>query len=61
MINVDKTWTLFLDRDGVINRRLPGAYVSHWNDFEWLDNSLEAIVRLNQIFDEPSLLPISKA
>jgi len=27
---------VFLDRDGVINRRLPGDYVRRWEDFEFL-------------------------
>jgi histidinol-phosphate phosphatase family protein len=26
-LGLDKRWTLFLDRDGVINRRIPGDYV----------------------------------
>ena len=27
---------VFLDRDGVINRRLPGAYVRSWDEFRFL-------------------------
>lgn len=46
----DKTWTLFLDRDGVINRRLPGRYVMRPDEFDYLPNSLESIVKLNKIF-----------
>ncbi len=42
--------TLFLDRDGVINRRLPGEYVSKWSEFEWLPGVPEAIVRFNKLF-----------
>ena len=34
---IDKSWTLFLDRDGVINKRLVGDYVKTWNEFELLD------------------------
>lgn len=40
---VDRTWTLFLDRDGVINRRLPGDYVKHWDEFVWEDGVLDAL------------------
>ena len=47
----DKSWTLFLDRDGVINRRLPGQYVTCIKEFEYLTGSLQAIVQLNKIFD----------
>jgi len=43
--------TLFLDRDGVINRRLPGAYVREWPEFEFLPGVPEAIARLRAHFD----------
>lgn len=46
----DKSWTLFLDRDGVINRRLPGRYVTQPDAFDYLPNSLESIYKLNKIF-----------
>ena len=39
--------TVFLDRDGVINRKLPeGEYVSSWERFELLPGVLEAIQAL---------------
>jgi D-glycero-D-manno-heptose 1,7-bisphosphate phosphatase len=41
--------TVFLDRDGVINRKLPeGQYVTHWQHFHVLPGVPEAIARLNQ-------------
>ena len=36
-------WTLFLDRDGVINRRIIGGYVTSWDEFEFLPGVLEAM------------------
>jgi D-glycero-D-manno-heptose 1,7-bisphosphate phosphatase len=40
---------VFLDRDGVLNRKLPeGAYVSDWAQFEWLPGVVEAIVRMKR-------------
>jgi D-glycero-D-manno-heptose 1,7-bisphosphate phosphatase len=30
---IDKSWTLFLDRDGVMNYEIPGTYVRNWNEF----------------------------
>jgi D-glycero-D-manno-heptose 1,7-bisphosphate phosphatase len=40
---------VFLDRDGVLNRKLPeGAYVSHWAQFEWLPGAVEAVARMNR-------------
>jgi D-glycero-alpha-D-manno-heptose 1-phosphate guanylyltransferase len=41
---------LFLDRDGVINRHLPGDYVKKVNDFEFLPGVLDAIASFNQYF-----------
>ncbi len=35
--------TVFLDRDGVINRNRDSDYVKSWSEFEFLPNSLEAI------------------
>ena len=36
-------WTLFLDRDGVINRRIVDGYVTCWEEFEFLPGVLDAI------------------
>lgn len=46
----DASWTLFLDRDGVINRRLPMAYVTRWEEFEFLDGVLDALAKLASRF-----------
>lgn len=35
--------TVFLDRDGVINRNRDNDYVKSWNEFEFLPNSVEAV------------------
>lgn len=43
-------WTLFLDRDGVINERLPGAYISQWSDFEFTPGAVEAIALFSAFF-----------
>ncbi len=42
--------TLFLDRDGVINRLLIGDYVKSWEEFEFLPGVLEALARWRPIF-----------
>jgi len=40
---------IFLDRDGVINRKKPeGEYVSRWQEFEFLPGALDAIRRFVQ-------------
>ncbi len=41
--------TVFLDRDGVLNRKLPeGSYVTSWTDFQPLPGVPQAIARLNR-------------
>jgi len=41
--------TIFLDRDGVINRKMPeGQYVTCWEHFHLLPGVPEAIAQLNQ-------------
>jgi D-glycero-D-manno-heptose 1,7-bisphosphate phosphatase len=41
----ERSGAVLLDRDGVINRRLPG-HVRTWAEFEFLPGSLEALRRL---------------
>src|SRR5436190_21623493 len=53
MINystADKTWTLFLDRDGVINGERKDEYVLRLEDFIFLDGTLQALKILNEVF-----------
>lgn len=48
--HIDKSWTLFLDRDGVINKRLPGDYVKEPAEFEFLPGVLESIAAFSKLF-----------
>ena len=43
--------TLFLDRDGVINRQIIGGYVTSVDEFEFLPGVLDAFPRLAEQFD----------
>ncbi|MBK7806244.1 MAG: HAD family hydrolase [Saprospiraceae bacterium] len=36
-------WTLFLDRDGVINERMPDDYIKNWDEFKFLPGVLDAL------------------
>ena len=47
---IDADWALMLDRDGVINRRVVGGYVTRWEDFEFLPGVIEAIGKFAQRF-----------
>lgn len=49
-LKIDKSWTLFLDRDGVINKRLPGAYVGSVQEFEFLSGVQAAIKIVSSMF-----------
>jgi histidinol-phosphate phosphatase family protein len=49
-VNKDYDWTLFLDRDGVLNKRPGTGYVTHPSDFIWVPGSLSAVVRLKNTF-----------
>lgn len=47
---VQQDWTLFLDRDGVINRRIVDGYVTSWDTFEFLPGVMEALEVFGQLF-----------
>ncbi len=47
---IDPSWTLFLDRDGVINREKYLDYVYHFNEFKFYDGVLEALNILGSRF-----------
>lgn len=40
---IDNTWTLFLDRDGVINHEKKEDYIHTWDEFHFYDGAKEAI------------------
>lgn len=40
---IDKSWTLFLDRDGVINHEKYEDYIHTWEEFKFYDGAAEAI------------------
>jgi histidinol-phosphate phosphatase family protein len=47
---IDKSWTLFLDRDGVINYENPGTYVRNWSEFIFYPRAIENIAFFNTRF-----------
>jgi len=48
--NIDSSWTLFLDRDGVINQRIMGGYVESVSDFHFLPFVHEAVSLCKTVF-----------
>ncbi len=49
-LRIDGTWSLFLDRDGVINRRIVDDYVKTWEQFEFLPGVTDAIRKFSLVF-----------
>ena len=50
---MDNFDTLFLDRDGVINKKLEARYVRNFSEFEFINGALEALSELTKV---PKLL-----
>ncbi len=49
-MKIDNSWTLFLDRDGVINKELRNDYVKKYEDFHFEEGALKAIQKLSSLF-----------
>ena len=47
---IDKTWTLFIDRDGVINHEKKEDYILNWSEFKFYDTVNAAMKILSEMF-----------
>lgn len=47
---VDRSWSLFLDRDGVVNVKIENAYVRNVDEFAFLSGSAETIAKASALF-----------
>ncbi len=52
LAKIDKSWTLFLDRDGVINYEKKLDYIHKWSEFKFYEDAIEAIAILNKHFNK---------
>ena len=50
-LHITKDWTLFLDRDGVINQEKKEDYIRNWSEFQFYSESLAALPLLAQKFN----------
>lgn len=50
LAQIDHSWTLFLDRDGVINREKENDYIRNAQELHLYDGAAEAIACFNRIF-----------
>ena len=51
ILRFNQSWSLFLDRDGVINERPKNDYVKSWSDFYFIDGVLDAIKLFSKKFN----------
>ena len=50
-ITISNGYTLFIDRDGVINKEKKEDYIYTWDEFEFLDGVIEALKVVNSFFE----------
>lgn len=43
LTSFDSSWTLFLDRDGVINTKIDNDYIKKWEEFHFIDGVLNSM------------------
>ena len=48
--DIDKEWTLFVDRDGVINYEKQNDYIHTWSEFKFYERVLEAMTIFSKKF-----------
>lgn len=48
----DKSWTLFLDRDGVMNERIVDGYIMNFEEFIPVPNLLDALHIFKRVFGD---------
>lgn len=49
---IDKSWTLFIDRDGVINHEKKDDYILNWREFIFYDGAKESFQKFSQKFGQ---------
>lgn len=48
--HIDPAWTLFIDRDGVVNEEKKDDYIHHWDEFIFHTGVKEAFKIFNKLF-----------
>ena len=57
---IDKTWTLFLDRDGVLYHEKNNDYIRNWEEFIFYEKTVAAITLLNNYFNRTVIVTNQK-
>lgn len=60
LTHIDKHWTLFLDRDGVINVEKEDDYVRNVSEFQFIDQAAESIATLSRNFGKTIIVTNQK-
>lgn len=47
---MDTSWTLFIDRDGVVNEEKPESYINHWDEFYFYPGAKDAFRVFSGLF-----------
>lgn len=47
---IDKSWTIFIDRDGVINHEKKEDYILNWNEFIFYNGVKDALCKISNKF-----------
>jgi D-glycero-alpha-D-manno-heptose 1-phosphate guanylyltransferase len=50
LAKIDKSWTLFLDRDGVINEDKVGSYIFNADEFRFMEGAPDLFKKLSNLF-----------
>lgn len=58
--NIDQSFTLFIDRDGVLNHEKNEDYVRNWEEFEFYEGSIQALSILYPLFKKVILVTNQK-
>lgn len=57
---IDSTWTLFLDRDGVINYEKRNGYISGWKEYKLYEDVLASLQIFSSVFGKIVLVSNQK-
>lgn len=49
---IDQEWTLFLDRDGVLNVDNIHGYILNWDEFKFYDGVIDAMAIFSKLFQD---------
>jgi len=60
MISTGKNWTLFLDRDGVINIEKKADYIHHWDEFVFYPGAAKNVALLSAMFGKTIIVTNQK-